>query len=251
MKFLSPQKPGYFALVIKMLALSGLSLSFLSLHAESQKNEPVIQAYQSHQVIQDKAKIFLEEMQGAADNSNIEILLDKLDQRLRLADCDGEIEAFSPFAMTTRGRTTVGVRCNGSVTWKVFIPAEIKRFQEVWITTRHLANSDTITQADVKRQKIDVNHLRRVPIHSLSQIVKTSPKQNLPSGSIIFEDSVCLVCQGEKVLVEAKNELLSISIEGISLADAGLGEKVQVRNPESKRIFEATVVGKNQLTINL
>ena len=93
---------------------------------------------QSIEEIRQTAKIFLEEKQPSADNPNIETSLGNIDPRIKLVECDGQLEAFFPQSARTRGKTTVGVRCLGTVAWKLFISANIQEFQDVWVATRNL-----------------------------------------------------------------------------------------------------------------
>jgi hypothetical protein len=60
-----------------------------------------------------------------------------------------------------------------------------------------------------------------------------------------------MVRKGDKVAVTAQNEFMSIQVDGIALANARLGETTQIKNSQSKKIFGATVTGKNQLSITL
>ncbi len=84
-----------------------------------------------------------------------------------------------------------------------------------------------------------------------AQVLNTSPKRNIRAGSVIFEDSICMVCRGDIVQVSAKNQFLAINLQGVALADATIGENTKVRNLQSKRSFNARVVGKNQLEVSL
>ena len=70
-------------------------------------------------------------------------------------------------------------------------------------------------------------------------------------SSIIFEDSICLVCRGDSVQITAKSDFLNINLEGIALADANIGEMTLVRNKQSKRSFSAKVIGKDRLEVKL
>lgn len=205
----------------------------------------------SHQEIRQAAKKFLEEKQVAADIEGITISIGKVDPRLRLVQCTGDIVAFAPQSIPSRGRTTIGVQCEGVVAWKVLLTANIQIFQNVWVARRFLSANDLITSADVSQQKVDITNMRKVPIENLELILNTSPKRSMRPGAIIYQDSICMVCRGERVAITAKNEFLSIQVEGIALTDASIGETAQIRNSKSKRVFGAIVTGKNQLSVRL
>lgn len=206
---------------------------------------------QSLPEIRQTAKIFLEEMQHSADSNDIEIEIGKIDPRIRLAQCDGLIEAFFPQQSRTMGNTTVGVRCLGTVTWKLYISVNIREFQSVWVAQKDISTNDLITASDVKRERVAISNLREIPIEDKKMILNASPIRSIRAGNIFFEDTICLVCKGEKVDVVAQNEFMTIQVNGIALSNARLGEMTQIKNSKSKRIFDAVVVGKNQLSVAL
>jgi len=206
---------------------------------------------QSLEEIRQTAKIFLEEKQPSADNPYIEIAIGRIDPRMRLVECDAPLEAFFPQSARTTGKTTVGVRCTGTVAWKLFISVNIQEYQNVWVAERNLSKNDNISVHDIKLKKMLVSGIRKSPIDDLKLIVNTTPRRSIRSGSIIFSDSVCLVCRGEKVNVIAQNDFMSIQVDGIALSDASLGETIQIRNSKSKRIFGAKVIAKSLLRVQI
>ena len=214
-------------------------------------NTQAATSVQAIEEIRQTAKIFLEEKQSSADNPNIEITLGNIDPRMKLVKCDGELQAFFPQSARTKGKTTVGVKCIGTVAWKLFISANIQEFQDVWVSTRNLSTNEIISANDIKLTRMLVSGMRKAPIEDLKQILNTSPRRSIRSGSIIFNDSVCLVCRGEKVSVIAQNNYMSIRVDGIALSNASLGETTQIRNSKSKRIFGAKVTGKSQLSVHI
>ncbi|TQV84876.1 flagellar basal body P-ring formation chaperone FlgA [Aliikangiella coralliicola] len=228
-----------FFLMILLLIIS------LPLTAKNAEN------YQSLEEIRQAAKKFLEEKQPSADIASTEITVGHIDPRTRLQLCDNGLVAFLPSGSRLKGKTTVGVRCNGKQSWKLFLSAKIERYQHVWVTTRNLRPSDILTKSDLTRQRVLTTNMRKIPVEDIALIMNTSPKRSMRSGSVIFQDSVCMVCKGQKVSVSANSQFITINVDGMALNDAALGETAQVRNSKSKRIFGAIVTGKNQLSVNL
>ena len=215
-----------------------------TLRAEPQTN-------QSLEAVRNTAKSFLEEMQEAADKHNIEVIVSHIDSRTRLNACQQPLQAFLAAGAKPTGKTTVGIACEAQSGWKIYVPAEVIVYRNVWVSKRHLNKGEIITKADLEEERLPDYRLRRLDVMAFSQIVGTSPKRNIRAGEPIFQDSVCLVCRGQKVQVSAKSNFLSINVEGIALVDAALGETAKIRNSRSKRIFDAIVTGKNQLSVAL
>ncbi len=221
-------------------------LSIFTLPAKSQPSN-----WQSLDVIQQTAKNFLEDLQSPADNPNTKVIVSSIDPRTRLIACNGSLQAFLAPGMRTTGKTTVGVKCNGNANWKLFLPANVEKFEWVWVANRNLHKTDVISESDLVKKQISTSRIRKSPLQNIAKIVNTSPKRRINAGSVIFADSVCLVCRGQTVNVVASNEYLSIGVEGVAMADAALGETAKVRNSRSKRVFNAIVTGKNQLKVSI
>ena len=207
--------------------------------------------FQPVESITEAAKIFLEEKQQAADKESTRVIVSNIDPRTRLTACDRPLEAFLAPGMKLVGKTTVGVMCTGQKQWKIYVPAKVEKYVNVWVANRNLSTSDIISKADMRKQTIAIDRLRKSPMQDSAALMNTSPKRMMREGSVFFQDSVCMVCRGQKVNVSAINEYLTIFVEGVALSDAILGETVQIRNSQSKRVFGAIVTGKDQLSVKL
>ena len=228
---------------IKLLILA-IGICGFTVHAQSQ-------SWQSLDKVRNTAKNFLEEMQLPADNENIEVIVSHIDPRTRLAECRVPLKAFLAPGARSKGKTTVGIECSGNKSWKLYVSARVVEYQEVWVTSRPLNKTDILSLGDLEKKRISIERLRKSPLLDSSRIVNTSPKRRLRAGEVIFQDSVCLVCRGQIVSVSAHNQFLAINVEGVALADAAMGEIAKIRNTRSKRVFDAIVTGKNQLSIRL
>lgn len=205
--------------------------------------------FESVENIRLAAKNFLEEKTKAADNPTISVEIGKLDPRLRLRHCNNELHVFLPASSKTSGRITVGIRCNNPVLWKIFVSATVNEFIEVVVAKSNIDRKSVISMQDIELKQVNRSILRKQPATTKTQVVNTSPKRFLRAGSVIFEESICMVCRGDIVQISAKSQFLALNLQGIALADATLGESTKVRNLQSKRSFSAKVVGKNQLEV--
>ncbi|MCW8878745.1 MAG: flagellar basal body P-ring formation chaperone FlgA [Kangiellaceae bacterium] len=227
--------------LVVLLIASNTNLTFAKDLSRFQPVESIVQA----------AKIFLEEKQHPADKDSIRIIVSNIDPRTRLTVCDRPLEAFLAPGMKLVGKTTVGVMCPGQKQWKIYVPAKVEKYVNVWVANRNLSTSDIISKADMRKRSISIDRLRKSPMENSAALLNTSPKRVMREGSVFFQDSVCMVCRGQKVNVSAVNEYLTIFVEGVALSDAILGETVQIRNSQSKRVFGAIVTGKDQLSVKL
>ncbi len=206
---------------------------------------------QSIQSIREAARSFLIEQHSAIGDSNRQITLGKTDSRIQLVKCDIPLDAFFPQSSQSFGKTTVGVSCNGKIKWKLFISANVELFDTLWVTKRALSKNDTIQPQDLTKQKVRIDNLRKKPIRDLQLITYTRPTKRIAINGIIYEDEVCMVCQGDLVTVTASNSFFSISAEGTALANAKIGESIMVKNTRSKQVFTAIVKDRNELNVKL
>jgi len=229
----------------------GLSLAILVNIFVSSANAQTTAIFEPVKNIKLAAKIFLEEITNAADNPSISVSIGKLDPRLHLRQCSGNLQASLPASSKQTGRVMVVVACSGPVSWKIFVSATVAEFTEVIVAKNSIAKKSIISEQDIEIKRVNSANLRKQPAKNKKQVINTSPKRFIKAGDVIFEDNICLVCRGDTVQISARNQFLAINLQGIALADATLGESTKVRNQQSKRSFNARVVGKNQLEVTL
>ncbi len=124
-------------------------------------------------------------------------------------------------------------------------------FDTVWTTKRNLSKHDVIQTQDLIKQRVRVDNLRKLPIKDINLIINTSPKKRILTNGVIYQDDICMVCRGDKVVVTAGNQFFTITAEGIALNDAKLGESVAIKNTRSKQVFTAIVTDRNELNVKL
>ena len=207
--------------------------------------------YESSENIRNTAKSFLEEMTSPADIMDTELNVGNIDPRLKLKKCHQPLVAYLPQGSKSVGKISIGVKCAGPIPWKVFISASNYRYQSVIYAKNTLRKGQLISKQDLGIKRVRLNNRHKQPAIDYQQVVMTSPRRFIRAGSVIFTDSVCMVCRGHKVNVSTGNEFFSINVEAEALADASVGESVRLRNGSSRRIFNGMVVGRNKAQVTL
>ncbi len=236
--------------LMKALATSILYIVSLNLAAGMPKSAQRYD-FQTSQSIRQSAKIFLEKTALTADNPAIEVVIGKLDPRLRLRQCHQALDTKLLNKEKLRGKTTLVVSCASPVAWKVFISAKVLQYAEVVVAKRNINRLAIIGPQDVEIKRVEITNLRKRPITSLDRILGSTAKRHIRRDSVIFEHLSCLICKGDRVQISAQSRFFNIDLEAVALADAAIGETTLVRNIRSKRIFNAVVTGKNQLKVKL
>lgn len=206
-------------------------------------------AIQPPATIQATARSYLETLLAHRNSdsghiSSSEVVIGKLDSRLRLTVCDTPLSASLPAGARLSGKTTVGVRCNGSKPWTVYVPAQI-------VSTGHYVVAKTALQrgALITSENIELRHekLRNMPrgyIPELESVHGKVLKRHVSTGQVLTAamlGEALLVKKGQRVAVIAGTNGLKVSSVGIAESDAASGDRVKVRNPVSDRVIAGVV----------
>jgi len=184
----------------------------------------------------------------------IEAEAETLDPRLRLSPCASKIEAFLPAGAKLSGNTTVGVRCQSSKPWTVYIPVRIRIYDQVVVTSRPVAKGATLQEADIRLETRDMAVLAVVPFTDRNQVLGKLARHQLGLGLVInFNDLqyARLVHRGEKVTILAGSGGLEIRANGEALVDGAEGDQIRVRNSLTNIVIHATVTAAGVVRVPL
>lgn len=191
-------------------------------------------------------------LQRSQIQARYEIEVNRLDPRLRLADCDAPLSTKLESPAQPVGRTTVRVSCEGSTPWSVFVPAQVHLFREVIVARRPLARESVIEQADVTLAERDVGLLTQGYMTAFDQVLGNKvtrsalPDQVLPPTYISAAE---VVRKGDQVVISAKNPTINVRMPGEALSDGALGSQIRVKNQRSGRTIKARVTGPGQVEV--
>ena len=168
----------------------------------------------------------------------------RLDRRLRLARCDQDLQAYLRSGARIQQRTIVGVRCQGSQPWKVYVPVNLVVTQSVVVLRRNLPRGHQITSGDLAIERRDVSRLPGGYLATPAEALGKRLKQSLRAGAIIAPVSLqteLLIRRGQSVTLSAGGAGLSIRMLGKALMDGGLNQRIRVENISSGRVVEGLV----------
>jgi flagella basal body P-ring formation protein FlgA len=174
----------------------------------------------------------------------IEVKVGSLDSRLRLAECDRALETYDSPNALSGGRGVVGVRCEGSKPWKLYVPVQIAVIDEVVVTRRSVVRGETLQADDLMLSEMDTSRLRKAYFTRIEDAVGLRSKRSIASGSVLHAGllkRVKLVKRGSKVEIIANLEGLDVRMRGEALADGGRGDRIRVKNLSSGRVVTGTV----------
>jgi flagella basal body P-ring formation protein FlgA len=166
----------------------------------------------------------------------VELARAEVDSHLRLARCP-ELETFLPPGARLWGNSTVGVRCLAPEKWSIFVPVQVRVWADVVVSVRPLSRGQTVTPGDMAAQQLDLAQLPpgvlTDPQRAAGRVLNTS----IPGGAPLRADmlrAAPVVLQGQMVRVVFAGQGFQVSSEGKALANAGVGEAVQIRTASGK-----------------
>ncbi|MEW6765440.1 MAG: flagellar basal body P-ring formation chaperone FlgA [Pseudomonadota bacterium] len=221
-----------------------LTLAYLTVTAAGLLTSTVVHAAHPLDEIAEVARQFIDETHPATQDTRREIEVRPLDPRLQLATCDQPLQAFSPGSQRGGGTLTVGVRCNGSSPWKIYVSARVKLFRPVAVLTRPLPKDAPVQPSDIELREVDVNNLTRGFFTRPADLSGMTAKRPLNSGEVLTPNNLQApkaVSKGTRVLIRAQGSALDVVMMGEAMRDGGIGERIPVRNLSSGRIVEAVI----------
>lgn len=175
--------------------------------------------------------------------------IDEIDKRVALRPCS-RIEAFLPPGSSLIGRTAIGVRCNETNGWSIFIPVQIKITRELLISSRPLSMGQVVREEDLARQSTEMT--QNTGMTDASRATGKILRYSIAAGYILREDMLRApysVKQGQSVKLSIQGGGFNLSSSGFALNNAAEGENVQVRTA-SGRVVSGTASADGVVQIN-
>lgn len=169
--------------------------------------------------------------QTAGLPGKVSFTLGVIDARLSLPACTAE-EAFIPPGARLWGNASVGVRCNGSNPWTIYVPVSVRILAGVVVAAHALAQGQLIQSSDLTVQEADLGELPLAVITDPRQAVGHIATLGIAPGQPLRQDllrSPPVVQQGQSVTVRAQGPGFQVSAEGRAVSNAAEGQVALVR----------------------
>lgn len=216
---------------------------FSTAHAE--------QGWQSHGSIAEAVKAYIS--QTISLQGEYEVNLTPLDSRLNLPQCSTPLEVFTTTDVIKAGRTTIGVRCNTEKKWSIFTSAIIKAYQRVVVLSQPIQRGEIITRHHLAVEKREVSKLREDFVTQIEQIENKQVTRQLDTGTIISLRNLVdpkIIRRGDKVVISTTKSGFSIRMSGLAMTDGAKGQLIKIKNQNSGRIINATVIEAGLVSVN-
>ena len=161
-----------------------------------------------------------------------------IDTRTPLPACSAH-EVFLPPGARLWGKGHVGVRCSAPSNWTIYVPVTVQVHGSYLTASRPLPPGHVLTAPDVSAASGDLALLPAGVVQDLSQVLGRSTAAPVAAGQPLRADllrSPVVIQQGQSVRLVARGRGFEVSAEGRALAQAQLGQVVQVRGPSGQTV---------------
>ena len=210
-------------------------------------------AYESHQAIREAALAHVR-ARAAQFPGRIEISTSPLDRRLRLPACDQPLQTYDSPNGLRPGRGVVGVRCDGSHPWKLYVGVRIATLEPVVVLARPVARNQLLQAADLKTEWRDTSRLHRAYYtrDDLPALSGMKARRALPAGQVLNPNLLGLrqlVRRGARVEILARHGALQVRMAGKALQNGSRGQRIRVRNLSSGREISGEVIASGVIRV--
>ena len=190
----------------------------------------------------------------ADETDSMDFTVSPLDKRLRLRACTNPVDVNFPQYAQPLGRTSVEVSCDSARPWKILVTVYIKKYINIIIAKHSLPAGSVITANDIGLKRADVSRVRGGYFTEISQLSNMVLRRSIKKGKILSSSALKprqLVSRGDEILILAQTSNLTIKVKGKALMNGTLGQRIKVKNLNSKRIFQAIVISNGLVKVNM
>ena len=210
--------------------------------------------FQSHTSIYKTAERFISSKVLSKQNNEATVTVGKLDSRLKLKKCSKKLLAFLPKGSRSIGKTTVGVKCQGTKPWSLHVPVTISVFGDVLVAKKQLHKGDVLSANDLKIMKRDLATLPHGYIEEIAVGTGMKVKRRITAGTVITPSMLKkprIISRGQKVTILADLGRMQVRMEGKALAHGSAGERIQVMNLKSNKKLEGVVTANGEVKVDI
>ncbi|QYJ74114.1 flagellar basal body P-ring formation chaperone FlgA [Shewanella sp. FJAT-52076] len=190
----------------------------------------------------------------APANAKINVQAQSLESRGNLPRCEGPVSARLATDRPISRNNTVRISCVSpdlDYPWQMYLSVRAEVLFPVVVAKRPLGNGDLLDAESIEVRYVDKTLLRGQQFSHLQPLYGSRVKRRIPQDAPIFADNLCFVCKGDAVAIYAKSASFEIKTQGEALADGNEGDRVRIRNINSNRVLEATVIGVGEVEVKM
>jgi flagella basal body P-ring formation protein FlgA len=187
-------------------------------------------------------------------NTRYEIVVDSVDERLRLPQCGNSLDVRGNPGFRPAGMVTVAVRCNSARGWVTHVPVRVKAFRQLAVLTNAVLRGSSVGATDIALREYDISAHPNGFYTRESSVVGKIAKRSLVTGTVLSPAHLKAsrwVTRGETVTLLVNAGGLQVRAQGEALADGAENDRVRARNTLTGKVVDGRVVGPGVLRVNM
>jgi flagellar basal body P-ring formation protein FlgA len=189
-----------------------------------------------------------------AGEQDVEITVSNLDPRLKLPQCDAQVQHSVTSPRPYGANISVKTHCSGNNAWTFYVPARIDVYAEIAVMARNLERGSILTAADVGLNRMNISQAGSGHTHEFNEVLGKELKRSLHAGEpvrLTHLKAPQVVRKGDRVVLEARGSGVSVVTSARALANGQIGDQIQVQNEKSQRVIDAEVVAAGRVRVAL
>lgn len=190
-------------------------------------------------------------MEGPVDDS-VEITLANRSLRLLVARGADTTVTVRDLRYDRRSQRFAAVVTAGGNPELVEVNGQVHPIVEVPVPTRHIMPGELINDADVTWQRVRADRTTYNTVATLDDIVGQQARRPLTAGRTVRRTDLKaleMVAKGELATVIFKTPFMTLTTRAKALQSGAKGQAIRLRNLQSDKLIQATVVGPNIVTV--
>ena len=142
---------------------------------------------------------------------------------------------------------------NGKPVRTVSVRTYLKIYKEVYVARDTIKRDQLIEESDLLKIRRNVDRMPREYVTDKDQLIGKITTRTIKPSETIRGNTVAtppLVKSGDRIQIVYETPFLRLSSPGISLSKGRKGERIPVKNSESKLVVFATVKTRNIVQVN-
>lgn len=182
-----------------------------------------------------------------------EIVAGKIDSRIHFKQCSQALEANSSLGKRISKNWTIGIRCSGKSSWKIYVPVKAMLTQKMLVSNTTITRGELITADKIRLIEQEIKNRDSKYFVDLDNILGKEARRTIRPNRVINSSMLqeaLMIHKKESVLIYAKNSNIRISMKGTALKNGRYNEMIKVRNNSSNKIIDAIVVDRGVVAVN-
>lgn len=140
---------------------------------------------------------------------------------------------------------SIGVQVSGRTFTIAKLRFDVKKYEQVAVTSRPIAANETITPDAIIFERRDIGRMPPGYFTGLNKILGLTVKRQLGPGLVLNDSMVAkpiVIKRGQAVNITAKVGDIEVSTSGVALQNGSIGQFIRVQNINSKKVVNGRII---------